>query len=74
MFVAIIAVTLIIVFAAWWRNTPDVPTKVNPSFHKESFDKEAWKSFDVHHESDNHVIPEDFLEGEYMDKERKKKK
>ena len=65
MFAAIIAVTLIIVFAAWWRNTPDVPTKGNPSFHQDSFDKEAWKNFDVHHESDNHLTPEDYMTGKY---------
>lgn len=73
MFVAIIAVILIIVFASWWGKTPDNPTKGNPSFHKESFDKEAWKNFDVHHESDNHLTPEDYMSGKYNGMNQNKK-
>ena len=74
MFLAIIAVLLIILFASLWSNTPDIPTKGNPSFHKESFDEETWKNFDIHHESENHVIPEDYLEGKCINKGREKKK
>ncbi|MGN1121734.1 MAG: hypothetical protein ACI4RV_05150 [Eubacteriales bacterium] len=74
MVIAIIAVILIIVFASWWSNTPDIETKDkgNPSFHKDCFDKDSWKNFDIHHESDNHVIPEDFLNEKYFNNENKK--
>ncbi|MDD7194557.1 MAG: hypothetical protein SPJ42_01990 [Oscillospiraceae bacterium] len=77
---AIIAVILILIFASWWSSTPDIKTKGNPNFHQESFDKDSWKNFDIHHDSDNHVIPEDYLEGKYFNgdfikkKENKKKK
>ena len=73
MFVAIIAVILIIVFASWWGKTPDIPTIGNPALHKESFDKEAWKNFDVHHESDNRLTPEDYMSGKYNGMNQNKK-
>lgn len=73
MFVAIIAVIIIVVFVIWWNNTPDVPTKGNPSFHIESFDKEAWKNFDVYHDSENHLKPEDYKSGKYNGMNQNKK-
>ena len=71
---AVIAVILIIVFAAIWSSVPDKETKGNPNFHQDSFDKESWKNWDIHHDSDNHVIPGDFLNGKYFNAENKKKK
>lgn len=73
MFAAIIAVILIIAFAAWWINTPDIPTKGNLAFHKESFDKEVWENFYVHHESDNRLSPEDYMSGKYNGKNQNRK-
>ena len=71
---AVIAVILIIVFAAIWTSIPDKKAKGNPNFHSDSFDKESWKNWDIHHDSDNHVVPEDFLDGKYFNAEDKKKK
>ena len=36
---AVIAVILIIVFAAIWTSIPNKMTKGNPNFHSDSFDK-----------------------------------
>lgn len=69
---AVITVILIIVFAAIWTSIPDKKTKGNPNFHSDSFDKESWKNWDIHHDSGNHVIPGDFLDGKYFNAEDKK--
>lgn len=71
---AIIAVVLIIVFATIWSGIPDEKSKGNSNFNKDSFNKDAWKNYDIHHESCNHVVPDDFLRGKYNGIEYKKKK
>lgn len=74
MVIAVIAVILIIVLATVWNGIPDSKSKdgKNPNFHADSFDKEAWKNYDIHHESDNHVVPEDFLKGKYTNSKKRK--
>ena len=71
---AVIAIILIIIFAALWSSIPDKKTKGNPNFHQDSFDKESWKNWDIHHDSDNRVIPDEFLDGKYFNADGKKKK